>query len=237
MLNKLILSIFLCFGLTSVYAEEVDNKKMREAVRRVLQFVNADYYVYSTSTEDFQFDKNKEFSDLISIMNTYKLNKNVWYLGKVNTEDNGSAKECYDNNQEKSDYEKDACVDAFAVEFVYNPCSGSACGFQELWLSSSFAHRPEYGIKMNYDNSLSNDFYGKYFDVKQIKKAPYPEFIITSYALDENDSPNFPTLKYQQKFRFNNETIKFEQIGKEKLVGKIQYCHNERIPVSQKCKD
>ena len=237
MLNKLILSIFLCLGLTSVYAEEVDNKKMREAVRRVLQFVDADYNIYTIPYKDVKFDENKEFSELISIMNTYKLNKNVWYLGKVNTEDNGSAQECYDNNQEKSDYEKDACVDAFAVEFGYSPCSGSICGFQELWLSSSFAHYPEYGIKMNYDNSLSNDFYGKYFEVKQIKKAPYPEFIITSYAIGEDDGPNFPTLKYQQKFRFNNQTMKFEQIGKEQFIGKIQYCNNKIIPISQECKD
>ena len=81
MLNKLILSIFLCLGLTSVYAEEVDNKKMREAVKRVLQFVNADYPVYSISNQNIQFDKNKEFSELAAIMDTYQLNKNIWYLG------------------------------------------------------------------------------------------------------------------------------------------------------------
>ncbi|MBP5790214.1 MAG: hypothetical protein J6W29_08285 [Neisseriaceae bacterium] len=209
MLNKLILSIFLCLGLTSVYADEMDNKKMREAVKRVLQFVNADYPVYSISNKNIQFDKNKEFSELAAIMDTYQLNKNIWYLGKVYAGD---------NKAENSDM----YIDAFAVEFGFNPCNGSGCSVQDLWISSPFPQDYEISIKMNYNNSLKKDFKGKYFEVKQIKKAPYPEFIITSYMNDKYDSPNFPTLKYQQKFRFNNETMKFEQIGKEKFIGKVK---------------
>ena len=83
MLNKLILSIFLCLGLTSVYAEEVDNKKMREAVRRVLQFVDVNY---SIETVENIPDYDEKFVELSALTDTYQLNKNVWYLGKVPTQ-------------------------------------------------------------------------------------------------------------------------------------------------------
>ena len=55
MLNKLILSIFLCLGLTSVSAEEVDTQKMRQAVKRVLQFVDADYSIYAISNKPAKY--------------------------------------------------------------------------------------------------------------------------------------------------------------------------------------
>lgn len=236
MVNKLILSILLCFGLTSVCADEIDNKKMREAVRRVLQFVDVNYSI-ETVEKIPNYDENSEFGELSALTDTYKLNKNVWYLGKVPTQySEKSVEECQKNSEKTHPLYED-CIDAFAVEVIYMLCSGNACDNQDIWLSSPKYNTEASIILDEKETSLSNRIKGKYFEFQQIKKPPYPEFIVTSYAVGDRDSFHFPTLKYQQKFRFNNKTGKFEEIGKAKFLGKIQYCNNKIIPISQECKD
>lgn len=61
---------------------------------------------------------------------------------------------------------------------------------------------------------------------KQTKQPPNSEFLLNFYEKDTfsaNPDPSPNNLKYKQKYRFNNQTLKFEPMGKKQFVGKKKY--------------
>ena len=100
-MKKSLIATILLLACFSASAQEVDNSKMREAVRRVISFVDANCGIEI----DTETDKTGGFKQLDSILNTYKLGKNVFYLGKGNKDGKICAKD---------DDTDDTCVDLFA---------------------------------------------------------------------------------------------------------------------------
>lgn len=204
MKKSLIAAILLvsCFSLS---AQEVDNSKMREAVRRVISFVDANCVI----ERDVETDKTGGFKQLDSILNTYKLGKNVFYLGK--------------GNQDGQDCSQDdaTCVDLFAVDMRYSCAAGNGALVSGLFLSSSWAgSQIDFRPNIRFEKTLDAAWDYGHTEIKQTKKAPNPEFLVTTLEHDEQEDSRFPTLRYEQKFRFNPKTLKMQAIDKKKFLGK-----------------
>ncbi|MBR5940753.1 MAG: hypothetical protein IKZ88_05785 [Neisseriaceae bacterium] len=206
-MKKSLIATILLLACFSASAQEVDNSKMRQAVRRVISFVDANCVIESGIARD----ETGGFKQLDSILNTYKLGKNVFYLGKGNKDGEICAK---DN--------VGTCVDLFAVDVAYACESGNGAVVNSLFLSSSWAglqidFRPNIAFEGQLDMEL-----GLYSEIKQTKKAPNPEFLVTTLDFDEKEDGRFPTFQYEQKFRFNPKTLKMQAISKKKFVGKVK---------------
>ena len=150
-----------------------------------------------------------EYADNGKLEKGGELNKDVWYLGK-------DENLCVDE-----------CLDIFAIQAMYQGCPSSGCPEQALFVSS--------GLTTMYDKTEIKEllhcptekgvFSCRWLgEIKQTKKPPYPEFLIT-FLEQGDDEPCFTcaSMKYQQKFRFNNKTLKFEPLGKRQFVGKKKY--------------
>ncbi|MBR7059596.1 MAG: hypothetical protein IKI22_03215 [Neisseriaceae bacterium] len=133
----------------------------------------------------------------------HDLGEDVFYLGKI------------------SKSPKHKPVDAFAVDVVYSFCEGSACVARDLILSSTYTDNIEDSIEIKHNNPLNRAFDNpNYWSIRQIKAAPNPEFMVTVFEEDKGDHPNFPTLKYEQVYRFNPQQHILEPVGKRKFAGK-----------------
>lgn len=196
----------ILFGLGCfACAEEVDNSKMRGAVRRVISFADANCVIES----EIASDETGGFKQLDSILNTYKLGKNVFYLGK--------------GNQDGQDCSQDdaTCVDLFAVDMSYSCSAGNGALVSGLFLSSSWVgSQIDFRPNIRFEKTLDAAWDYGHTEIKQTKKAPNPEFLVTTLEHDEQEDSRFPTLRYEQKFRFNPKTLKMQAIDKKKFLGK-----------------
>ena len=133
----------------------------------------------------------------------HNLGEDVFYLGKI------------------SKSPKHQPVDAFAIDVVYSFCKSKSCIVRDLILSSTYTDNTEDSITIKNTNPLNRAFDNpNYWAIRQIKAAPNPEFVVTTFEEDKGDHPNFPTLKYEQVYRFNPKQHILEPIGKRKFAGK-----------------
>lgn len=207
-MKKLFLSLFIISStISNSYSQSSNSENMQNAVKRFIQFVDVNYYLMDEEGEGQPIN--------------YQLNKNVWYLGKGNDIGDGnknSIDECYKNDDEFS-----TCFDLFAVKAGIDlNCGGNGCLIGGLFLTSP----KRIGIsggQIDLTSLEEIELFSKPqsdYEIKQTKKAPYPEFSITYYEHDDGDGNHFPSKKYQQNFRFNNHTLKLEPLGKAKFLGK-----------------
>ena len=181
---------------------------MKKLLLSILVMASFNLYAQNVSQKDadiavkrvLSYIYGKYLSDLEEKEEHQLGKKKVWYLGK-------------DDND----------CDIFAVEAVYG--TGGNGVFKRLFLAPT-KYTCYY---INDDNSelvlnLAVDYDWKI--EKQTKQPPNSEFLLNFYEKDTfsaNPDPSPNNLKYKQKYRFNNQTLKFEPMGKKQFVGKKKY--------------